>query len=176
MKNFLVLTSRPSHILLSSKNIKMTLSENKFKEITDKLNLNLEIIKFEESTKTSQQAADVLGTNVAQIGKSIVFETKSGKFVLVVTSGANRVNEKVIEKEMNDKIVKSNPNEIRDYVGYPIGGIPPFGHDNPMIIFIDEDLKQFDVIFCAGGTPNTIFQTTPLQVAEITKGKWINIH
>ena len=71
--------------------------------------------------------------------------------------------------------MKSNPNEIRDYVGYPIGGIPPFGHDNPMIIFIDEDLKQFDVIFCAGGTPNTIFQTNPLQLAEITKGKWINI-
>ena len=153
----------------------MTLSENKFKEILDKLKLKIKIIKFEESTKTSQQAADTLNTSLNQIGKSIVFKTKSGKFILVIASGANRINEKIIEKEINDKIVKSNPNEIRDYVGYPIGGIPPFGHDNPMIIFIDEDLKQFDVLFCAGGTPNTIFQTNPLQLAEITKGKWINI-
>jgi prolyl-tRNA editing enzyme YbaK/EbsC (Cys-tRNA(Pro) deacylase) len=153
----------------------MTFSEDKFKEILNKSNLNLEIIKFQESTKTSQQAADVLGTNVAQIGKSIVFKTKTGKFVLVVASGINRINEKIIEKEVNDTIIKITPEEIRDYVGYPIGGIPPFGHDNKMIIFLDKDLMKFDYIFCAGGTPNTIFKTNPIKLGEITKGKWINI-
>jgi prolyl-tRNA editing enzyme YbaK/EbsC (Cys-tRNA(Pro) deacylase) len=155
---------------------KMATSENKFRDILNKLNLKINLIKFEESTKTSQQAAEVLHTSVSQIGKSIVFKTKNKKFVLVIASGANRINEKIIEKEVNDSLVKINPEEIRDYVGYPIGGIPPFGHDNPMIVFIDEDLKQFDSIFCAGGTPNTIFQTNPAQLAQITKGKWINIH
>jgi prolyl-tRNA editing enzyme YbaK/EbsC (Cys-tRNA(Pro) deacylase) len=154
----------------------MVQSEDKFREVLKKLNLKIDIIKFEESTKTSQQAADALKTNLSQIGKSIVFKTKSGKFVLVITSGTNRVNEKVIEKELNDSLVKVDGNEIKSYVGYPIGGIPPFGHDNPMIIFIDEDLNQFDTIFCAGGTPNTVFQTSPQQILEITHGKWINIH
>jgi len=154
----------------------MTASEDKFKDVLKKLNLKIDITKFEESTKTSQQAADVLKTSLGQIGKSIVFKTKSGKFVLVITSGANRVNEKTIEKELNDSFVKVDGNEIKSYIGYPIGGIPPFGHDNKVIIFIDEDLKQFDKIFCAGGTPNTIFQITPQQISEITRGKWINIH
>jgi prolyl-tRNA editing enzyme YbaK/EbsC (Cys-tRNA(Pro) deacylase) len=154
----------------------MATSEDKFKEILKKLNLDIEIIKFEESTKTSQSAADALHTTVSQIGKSIVFKTKSNKFVLVIASGANRINEKTLEKELNEEIIRPTPEEIRAYVGYPIGGIPPFGHDNPMIIFIDEDLKQFDKIFCAGGTPNTVFATSFSQISEISHGKCINIH
>ena len=154
----------------------MTQSEEKFKDFLRKLNLDIKIIKFEESTKTSQQAADALKTSLNQIGKSIVFQTKRGKFILVIASGVNRINEKIIEKEVNDQIVKTDPYKIREYVGYPIGGIPPFGHDNPMIIFLDEDLKQFEVIFGACGTPNTVFQTTPTQIAQITKGKWIKVH
>jgi prolyl-tRNA editing enzyme YbaK/EbsC (Cys-tRNA(Pro) deacylase) len=154
----------------------MTTSEDKFKEILNKLNLEINIIKFEESTKTSQQAADVLKVNVSQIGKSIVFKTETGKFVLVIASGVNRVNEQIIEQELNEKLIKTNGEEIKEYTGYPIGGIPPFGHDSPMIIFIDEDLKRFDAIFCAGGTPNTIFQINPIQIAEITHGKWLKIH
>jgi prolyl-tRNA editing enzyme YbaK/EbsC (Cys-tRNA(Pro) deacylase) len=153
----------------------MASSEDKFKEILKKLNLNIEIIKFEESTKTSQDAANALHTTVSQIGKSIVFKTKSNKFVLVIASGANRINEKKLEKELNESLLRPSPEEIRTYVGYPIGGIPPFGHDNPMIIFIDEDLKQFDAIFCAGGTPNTVFKTSFQQISEISHGKCINI-
>jgi prolyl-tRNA editing enzyme YbaK/EbsC (Cys-tRNA(Pro) deacylase) len=151
-------------------------SEEKFKEILKKLNLNIEIIKFEESTKTSQQAADALHTTVSQIGKSIVFKTKSNKFVLVIASGANRINEKTLEKELNEPLLRPSPEEIRNYIGYSIGGIPPFGHDNPVIIFIDEDLRQFDTIFCAGGTPNTVFSTSFQQISEISHGKCINIH
>jgi prolyl-tRNA editing enzyme YbaK/EbsC (Cys-tRNA(Pro) deacylase) len=154
----------------------MTTSEDKFKNVLSKLNLNVEVIKFEESTKTSQQAADALKTNASQIGKSIVFKTQSGKFVLVIASGANRINEKTIEKELNEKILRPTPEEIRDYVGYPIGGIPPFGHDNSLITFIDEDLKQFEIIFCAGGTPNTVFPISPIKIAEITNGKIINVN
>jgi prolyl-tRNA editing enzyme YbaK/EbsC (Cys-tRNA(Pro) deacylase) len=150
-------------------------SEDKFKEILKKLNSNIEIIKFEESTKTSQDAANALHTTVNQIGKSIVFKTGSNKFVLVIASGANRINEKKLEKELNEEILRPSPEEIRAYVGYPIGGIPPFGHDNEMIIFIDEDLKQFDTIFCAGGTPNTVFKTSFEQISEINHGKCINI-
>jgi prolyl-tRNA editing enzyme YbaK/EbsC (Cys-tRNA(Pro) deacylase) len=151
-------------------------SEDKFKEILKKLNLDIETIKFEESTKTSQRAADALHTTVSQIGKSIVFKTKSNKFVLVIASGANRINEKTLEKELNEPILRPSLEEIRAYVGYPIGGIPPFGHDNPMIIFIDEDLRQFETIFCAGGTPNTVFATSFSQISEINQGKCINIH
>ena len=82
----------------------------------------------------------------------------------------------LVDLDIIKKLIKTNGEEIKEYTGYPIGGIPPFGHDSPMIIFIDEDLKRFDAIFCAGGTPNTIFQINPIQIAEITHGKWLKIH
>ena len=154
----------------------MTSSEQKFREILDKVDSNIKLITFQESTKTSQQAADALKTNLSQIGKSIVFKTKKGKFILVIASGMHRINEKTIEKEVNDEIIKVDANEIKEYVGYPIGGIPPFGHDNPMIIFIDKELLKFETIFCAGGTPNIVFQTTPKEILKITSAKAINVN
>jgi prolyl-tRNA editing enzyme YbaK/EbsC (Cys-tRNA(Pro) deacylase) len=153
----------------------MEKSSEKFKRILNELNLQLEIITFEDSTKTSQQAADQLKTQLAQIGKSIVFKTQSEKFVIVITSGVNRVNEQKIEAELNEKLVKTNGEEIRKYIGFPIGGIPPFGHDNKTIMFIDENLLNFNEIFCAGGTPNSIFAINPEKLIEITNAKPLNV-
>jgi prolyl-tRNA editing enzyme YbaK/EbsC (Cys-tRNA(Pro) deacylase) len=153
----------------------MEKSSEKFKRIISELNLNLEIITFEESTKTSQQAADCLKIDVAQIGKSIVFKTQSGKFVVAVSSGANRVNEEKVEQEINEKLLKTNGEEIREYIGFPIGGIPPFGHDNKTVILMDENLLKFDKIFCAAGTPNTVFAINPQKLVEITKPKIIKL-
>ncbi len=153
----------------------MTETINKFRQILDKFGINEEITQFKESTKTSQQAADALNIKINQIGKSIVFKTESGKFVLVIASGANRINEQIIESEVKEKLVKTNANEIKYFTGYTIGGIPPFGHDSPMKIFIDLDLLKFKHIFCAGGTPNSIFKINPQKIIEITDGKVIEV-
>jgi len=153
----------------------MEKSSEKFRKILDELNLDIEIITFQESTKTSQEAAEQLKIDIAQIGKSIIFKTTKGQFVLIITSGANRINEKKIENIINDSLLKPTPKEIKDYVGYTIGGIPPFGHDNPLIVFLDDDLLGFNEIFCAGGTPNAVFKINPLKLEKITKGEWINV-
>ena len=91
----------------------MEKSSERFNKFIQSQNINLEIITFDESTKTSQQAADKLNVDVAQIGKSIVFKTQSNNFVVVITSGVNRVNEKKIEQELNEKLVKTNGEEIK---------------------------------------------------------------
>ena len=151
-------------------------SEQKFKEAIEKMNSKIKLIKFEESTKTAQDAANALNTSVDQIGKSVVFKTDKKNFLLIIASGAGRVNESLIEKEINEKVVKTTPQEIRGYVGYPIGGIPPFAHDNPMKIFFDKKLLKFDKIFCAGGTPNIVFETTPEEILKITSAKILDVN
>ena len=153
----------------------MTETLNKFKNILNQFGINEEITQFEESTKTSQQAADALHIKIDQIGKSIVFKTESEKFVLVIASGANRINEQIIEAEVKEKLVKTNAEEIKSFTGYTIGGIPPFGHDNPLKIFIDSDLLKFEYIFCAGGTPNSIFKINQQKMIEITGGKVMKV-
>jgi len=149
----------------------MERSSEKFKKILERLKLKVDIITFEESTKTSQQAANCLKIDVAQIGKSIVFKTQSRKFIMVITSGVNSVNEQKIEQEIQEKLEKTNGNEIKEYIGFPIGGIPPFGHDNHLTLFLDEDLLKFNEIYCAAGTPNTVFAINPRKLLEITKSK-----
>jgi prolyl-tRNA editing enzyme YbaK/EbsC (Cys-tRNA(Pro) deacylase) len=154
----------------------MASSIENFKRELIKNNLDLDIIYFNESTKTSQDAAKVLNTEVAKIGKSIVFKTETGKFIVVIASGKNKINEKLIEKEVNEKLVKTNPDEIKEKIGYPIGGIPPFGHKNETIIFFDEELLSFDEIFCAAGTPNSVFKISPKELLKINKAKVIKIN
>lgn len=153
----------------------MISSEQKFKDRLEKINQKIKLIKFSESTKTANDAAERLNVKIEQIGKSIVFKTQNGRFVLVITSGINRVNEKLLEKRLSDSLVKIDADEIKEYVGYPIGGIPPFGHDNKVIIFIDEDLLKFEKIFCAGGTPNTIFEINPHELLKITSAEVIKV-
>ncbi len=153
----------------------MEKSSEKFKRITNELNLQLDITTFEDSTKTSQQAADKLNIQIAQIGKSIVFKTQSGKFVIVIASGANRVNEQKVETEIQEKLAKTNGEEIKEYIGFPIGGIPPFGHDNKIILLMDENLLKFDKIYCAAGTPNSVFPISPKKLSEITNTKVLDI-
>ncbi len=153
----------------------MEKSSERFKSFLQEKNIDVKIIEFNESTKTSQQAADQLNTDIAHIGKSIVFKTQSNNFVVVIASGINRVNEKKIEEELNEKLVKTNGEEIKANLGYPIGGIPPFGYTKEIEVFMDKDLMKFDIIFCAAGTPNSVFEISPAKLVALSNAKIINI-
>ena len=142
-----------------------------FKDILLKEGILSDIIIFEDSTKTSKEAAQKLDTEIDKIGKSIIFKTESGKLILVIASGKNRINEKIIEEKIKEKIIKIEADEIKERTGYTIGGIPPFWHKEKMKTFIDLDLLKFDEIFCAAGTPNSIFKVNPRRIIEITNAE-----
>jgi prolyl-tRNA editing enzyme YbaK/EbsC (Cys-tRNA(Pro) deacylase) len=96
--------------------------------------------------------------------------------VLVLASGPNRVNEKVIEAFVGEKIVKADADFTRDVTGFAIGGIPPIGYKDPIdLIFIDEDLMKFEEIWAAAGTPNAVFNLKGKDLCEMTQGKVISI-
>lgn len=135
------------------------------------------VIELSDSTRTAVEAAASIGCTVAQIVKSLIFKTKdSHKPVLVLASGPNRVNEKVIESAVGEKIIKADADFTREITGFAIGGIPPVGHKQPIdLIFIDEDLLKFEEVWAAAGTPNAVFNLKGKDLLEMTQGKIINI-
>ena len=135
------------------------------------------IVTFDESTRTAADAASAIGCTVAQIAKSLVFRTKtSGRAVLVIASGANRVDEKAVagvlaDRTGGEKIGRADAAFVREATGFAIGGVPPLGHVTPILIVIDQDLLQYEEIWAAAGTPNAVFKTSPEALVSLTGGK-----
>ncbi|MGE5072883.1 MAG: YbaK/EbsC family protein, partial [Anaerolineae bacterium] len=101
--------------------------------------------------------------------KSLIFRGKqSGKPILVLTSGANRVNEKLISEYAGEPIARADADFVRNVTGFAIGGVPPTGHAQQMETYLDEDLLQYPTVWAAAGTPNAIFELTPGALLELT--------
>ena len=116
------------------------------------------VVEFDESTHTAQDAANAIGCDVAQIAKSILFRTaQTGRAVLVITSGRNRVDDKKIRALLGEKIERASPEFVKEMTGFEVGGVPPVAHANPCVVYLDEDLKAFTQVWAAGGTPNAVF-------------------
>lgn len=134
--------------------------------------LELVVIEFPESTRTAQEAADAIGCQVKQIVKSLVFQRQpSGHPVLIAASGGNRVNEKHIRDLLGEKIVRANPDFVKEVTGFSIGGVPPLALAQPIETIIDEDLMKYEEIWAAAGTPNAVFRLIPQELVLITNGK-----
>ena len=134
------------------------------------------VIEHAESTRTAQEAADRAGCSLGQITKSLIFKgNRSGKPILVLTSGANRVNEKSISAHAGEPIGRADADFVRRVTGFAIGGVPPLGHAQAMDTYIDEDLMQYPTIWAAAGTPNAIFELTPAALQEMTAGRVVTV-
>ena len=119
---------------------------------------------YVDGTRTSQDAADQLGCEVAHIAKSILFRTEKGP-VLVITSGVNRVDrKKKVKSIIGCKVSMADAEYVLQNTSYRIGGVPPFGHPQPLPVLMDEDLLQYEIVWGAGGTSQTVFPITPQEL------------
>lgn len=135
-----------------------------------------EVVKLTDSARTAQEAADALGCEVAQIAKSIIFKLKStNEPLLVVASGINRIDEKLVAQTINDKLGKADADFVRESTGFVIGGVPPLGHKNSVLTLIDEDLFKYETIWAAAGHPKVVFQLTPDELEKMTNGQVISV-
>lgn len=126
--------------------------------------------QFPATARTAADAAAVIGCTVAQIAKSLIFRTRTGKPVLVIASGINRVDEQKIAATLGEPIGKADASFVRDTTGYAIGGVAPIGHEIPPRIFIDEDLRQYASIWAAAGHPHAVFELTAAELERLTGG------
>jgi prolyl-tRNA editing enzyme YbaK/EbsC (Cys-tRNA(Pro) deacylase) len=127
--------------------------------------VDLELILFEESTHTAEEAARAVGAELGQIVKSLVFvaSTEAGpEPVIALVSGADRVEVGRLAAVVGvSTLRRATAQEAHDLTGFAIGGIPPFGHAHPARVVMDPDLGRFRTVWAAGGTPNAVFEVPP---------------
>lgn len=134
------------------------------------------IVRFAETTRTAEEAAAAIGTTVAQIAKSLVFRGKaSDRPVLVIASGANRVDEKAVATLIDEAIGRADADFVRKHTGFAIGGVAPVGHLTPPVTLIDKDLLQYSEIWAAAGTPFAVFRLSPDELTALTGGRVVSI-
>jgi prolyl-tRNA editing enzyme YbaK/EbsC (Cys-tRNA(Pro) deacylase) len=135
------------------------------------LGSNFQVLEFEASTRTSEDAAAAIGCTVAEIAKSLMFKAADGRPVLVIASGGNRVDEKKVRALLAQKIGRADADFVREATGYAIGGVPPVGHATPAIVLLDGDLQRFPWVWAAGGTPNAVFRIAPADLVRLTEAR-----
>jgi prolyl-tRNA editing enzyme YbaK/EbsC (Cys-tRNA(Pro) deacylase) len=134
------------------------------------LGLDIEPRQFPEGTKTAADAAAAIGVDVGQIVKSLIFAV-DGEVVLAYVSGANQLDEsKLAVAAGGATCSRVDADVVRSATGYPIGGVPPFGHATHLRVFIDPDLLQWDEVWAAAGTWHDVFGIEPHQLVEASDG------
>jgi len=137
---------------------------------------SFEVKELSSSTRTAQEAADSVGCALGQIAKSLVFkEKKTGRPILVIASGANRVDLAKIKQATGLKLGRADGNFVKENVGFAIGGVPPAGHNEPLETILDPDLRLYDTIWAAAGTPFALFELKPENLEPMTNGRWIDL-
>ncbi len=150
-------------------------SAQKVQDVLDTFNLEHKVIELEIPVKTAQQAADAVNCSVAQIAKSLIFISETGKPVLVIASGSNRVNESRVAEIIGESISRASPDFVRSSTGFAIGGIPPVGHAVQPVVVIDQDLLEHPSIWAAAGHPNSLFELNPAHLERMTGGTVANV-
>jgi len=137
-----------------------------------RLGFAYEVKESAHPTRSAQDAAQVVGCEVGQICKSLVFRgARTARALLVITSGANRVDEARLSELMGEPVAKADAAFVREKTGFAIGGVAPVGHAQDLDTFIDEDLLRYDEIWAAAGTPNALFRLLPADLVRMTGGR-----
>lgn len=137
--------------------------------------LSIEAATYPDGTRTADDAARAIGCDVAQIVKSLVFDLVDAdggvRPVIALVSGANRLDEaKLAAAAGAHHAARVDADRVREVTGFPIGGVPPFGHPTPVTTFVDPDLLAHDEVWAAGGTPQVVFGIEPHALVTATHG------
>jgi prolyl-tRNA editing enzyme YbaK/EbsC (Cys-tRNA(Pro) deacylase) len=133
------------------------------------------VLEFEQSTHSSAEAAAAIGCEVAQIAKSMLFRADDGRPVLVVASGASRVDEKKVAALLGNRIKRADPDFVLLHTGVAVGGVPPIGHLTMPATLLDQDLQSYQTIWAAGGSPNAVFALTPADLKRLTAADFADV-
>jgi len=140
-----------------------------------RLGLDISTRRFPDGTKTAAEAAAAIGVDVGQIVKSLIFAV-DGRLVMAYVSGKNRLDESKLAAAAGGVACRrADADAVRKATGYPIGGVPPFGHDTDLETFIDPDLLAYDRVWAAAGTWHDVFGIEPHRLVEATLGSVVDL-
>ena len=131
--------------------------------------LDIEVQRYPDGTRTADDAAAAVGCKIDQIVKSLVFMADV-RPILILCSGARRVDEEKLAEYIGTEIRIAGASEVRAATGYAIGGTPPLGHTVPLKTVVDPHLMEFEEIWAAAGTPDSVFPIQPKELVKATSG------
>ncbi|MGB4870628.1 MAG: YbaK/EbsC family protein [Candidatus Promineifilaceae bacterium] len=152
-------------------------SAQKVADAAQALGLDIEIVEFAQTTRSAQEAADAIGCDVAQIVKSLCFVV-NGRATICLVSGANQLDERKLAALAcvgRKQISRAEAEMVKAATGFTIGGVPPFGHVTSLPVYIDEDLKRFEVVWAAAGTPFAVFAIRPEALERVAGGTAVSL-
>jgi prolyl-tRNA editing enzyme YbaK/EbsC (Cys-tRNA(Pro) deacylase) len=125
---------------------------------------------LDEAVATAKAAAQYLGCPVGAIANSLIFATDGGEPLLIMTSGAHRVDMVKVGELLGVELRRATPEFVRQHTGQPIGGVAPVGHPKPVRTIVDRALTEFDELWAAGGIPHAVFPLTYRELLILTSG------
>jgi prolyl-tRNA editing enzyme YbaK/EbsC (Cys-tRNA(Pro) deacylase) len=133
------------------------------------LGIRVQVQRLEASTRTVAEAAVAVGCEEAEIAKSIVF-VADGDPVVCVASGQHRVDTRKVADALDvAEVRQAAADEVRAATGFAIGGVPPFGHDLPVLF--DEELLRHRRVWAAAGDPHSLFEVDPRELASCIRAR-----
>lgn len=126
------------------------------------------IVVLPDSVHTAALAAEALGCEVGAIANSLLFDA-GGEPVLILTSGAHRVDTKKVAVDLHlPKLKRATPEFVRAHTGQVIGGVSPLGHPHRVPTYLDTALRRYPEIWAAAGHPAAVFSTTYDELRRMT--------
>ena len=141
------------------------------------LGLEISPREFDEHTRTAEDAARTIGVALGQIVKSLVFNV-GDEPVLALVCGDNFLDEGKLAVAAGDEtrpVTRPDANAVREITGFPVGGVPPLGHAQPLRVFVDADLLGYEVLWAAAGTPHCNFAIAPEDLVRATGGAVVDL-
>lgn len=136
--------------------------------------VDIEVVDIPDGAATAAAAAAALGVEVGRIANSLVF-TAGGEPLLVMTSGANRVDTKAVGALLGATVKRADPETVRAATGFAIGGVAPAGFPARVRVLVDTDLLSYETVWAAAGTPHTVFETTGAELVRVTGGTAVKV-
>lgn len=152
----------------------MLVRVNRFESWLSSTDFGVSVREFPQGTRTATDAARAVGCEVGQIVKSLVF-VAGGRPVVALVSGANRLDEKRLGQVAGQPVAKADADTVRAATGYPIGGVPPFGHATELPVYMDRDLLGYAAVWAAAGRPDSVFEIQPARLRELSNAVVVDL-
>ena len=149
------------------------MSEKNVAKYFTKLGIQNKIITLNQSAATVALAAQALNCEEKQIAKSLTFWLNDQP-IMIVCAGNAKVDNKKFKETFGVKAKMLTPLEVETHIGHKVGGVCPFGIKDGVKVFLDESLKQMEVVYPSAGNVNVV---TKLTIEELEKysnfTKWV---
>ena len=151
------------------------MSVESVKKFFEDNNLPLKVEETEGDTATVKTAAATWGVEEDQIAKTMGYKLKSGEYILILTKGGARVDNKKFKDKFKEKATIIPHDEVLEATGHPIGGVCPFGLKRPLRVYLDKTLKEFEIVYPAGGSDHSAVKVPVDMLEGITQGEWVDV-